>query len=258
MTEYKYITPDVIEAGTIVVPNAEAYKEAEEYNLRMNLLREKKDRWRRYCEFYRTLNIISLIVAFFCIIKPLIFSNDEGNSILGSLTAGIGYGYIIVRYIFRRSLFSKTVSENDYNAAMNSSGMSDATTLMIAVFAAFVLNIAIQVAFPGGFIVNLAFSFLMFAVYIPVFIFYITNPEKYKVWASVIIGVIPFMITPVLLFYSLAIAAVGVTVDVRVKEIRDETGFPEFLNIIIKTKPTDESELKNYDEYLPSDSMDNI
>lgn len=258
MTEYKYITPDVIEAGTIVVPNAEAYKEAEEYNLRMNLLREKKDRWRRYCEFYRTLNIISLIVAFFCLIKPVIFSGDEGNSIIGTFIAAIGYGYIIVRYIFRRSLFSKTVSENDYNAAMNSSGISDATTLMIAVFAAFVLNFAIKLAFSGGFIVNLAFSFLMFAVYILVFIFYITNPIKYRVWASVIIGVIPFMITPVLLFYSLAIVIVGVSVDVKVKEIRDETGFPEFSNIIIKTNPADESEIKGFDEYSSADSMDNI
>lgn len=258
MTEYKYITPEVIDSGVIVVPNAEAYKEAEEYNLRMKMLQEKKDSWRRIRELYRTLNVISIIVAFFCIIKPVIFSNDQGNSILGSLIATFGYGYIIVRYVFRRSVFSKTISEKDYNAAMNSSGISDATTLMIALLAAIVLNIAAQMAFSGGFIVNLAFSFLMFAVYILVFIFYILNFERYRVWASAVIGVIPFMITPILLFYSLAIVGVSVYDNSKLKEIKDEKEFPEFSKILIKVNPTDESEIKGFDEYSSADSMDNI
>lgn len=258
MTEYKYITPEVVQAGMIVVPNAEAYKEAEEYNLRMKMLREKKDSWQRIRELYRTLNVISLIVAFFCIIKPVILSNDEGNSRIGSLIAAIGYGYIVVRYVFRRSVFSKTISEKDYNAAMNSSGMSDATTLMIALFAAFVLNLAMQIAFSGSFLVNLAFSFLMFAVYIVVFIFYILNFEKYRVWASAVIGVIPFMIVPMLLLYSLAIMGVSVYDYTRLKEIKDEKEFPDFSQILIKTNPTEDSELKEYDEYSSSEYMDNI
>ena len=52
LTEFKYITPDIIQSGRITVFSPEMYKEAYQYNLRMQECKEAK---KNYDVLYQSL-----------------------------------------------------------------------------------------------------------------------------------------------------------------------------------------------------------
>ena len=67
LTEFKYITPDIIQSGRITVFSPEMYKEAYQYNLRMQECKEAK---KNYDVLYQSLlwaNVLTIEGALVCL-----------------------------------------------------------------------------------------------------------------------------------------------------------------------------------------------
>ncbi len=245
MSEYRYITQEVIRAGVYRPENAEAAAEAERYN---SVMREgflRKGDWARAVDFYKLLNIVTLIVELTLLPRELIYSLLDtkmdkaefmSSSFVGILLMALGFMLILARYAERSPFSFKWVYANDpENQFTVTAGNTYSTVkdkvLWFGLEAAVILGCFFL---PFTFTVSFVVSCASWAVHAAVFFIYVRYPERYRVPVSVIFALIPVIMTPAAAVWSAMMTGAAIVINKRRRIFEVMEGAPDFPMITVK------------------------
>ena len=255
---YKYITPEVISSGEYIAPNAEAAEEARQYNLEMTGCLMKKDKWLKFVDFYKTVNIIAFLMALCLFLKPVIFGATGRVNAAAAIIAGLGYFYLLLRYVFKTA-FSFEWSQHRHNRTPLGNEAPTQTVDLSIVFAAicgFVAVLLGLIYLSQSYTVNRELSFVVLVLHLLALILYVFAPERYILPVSIAAGLLPVMVSPATAPFSIMLVIAAVMIERKQRVLRASEGYPDFIPIIVKYSHDGRQKVTSYDDFNRFDGID--